>query len=53
MVSAPLQRAEEWASSSGVETTPLGLEVYGLGAEESDLKLPVPSSIQPFVPDET
>jgi hypothetical protein len=30
-----------------------GLEVYSLGAEESDLKLPVPSSIQPFVPDET
>ncbi|MDB6027472.1 MAG: hypothetical protein JWM68_3695 [Verrucomicrobiales bacterium] len=28
-----------------------GLEVYSLGAEDGDLKLPVPSSIQPFVPD--
>lgn len=30
-----------------------GLEIYSLGAEEDDLKLPLPESIRPFVPDES
>jgi hypothetical protein len=30
-----------------------GLEIYSLGAEDHDLKLPLPESICPFVPDES
>jgi len=37
----------------GTDYAITGLEVYSLGAADSDLKLSVPSSIRPFVPDET
>ena len=30
-----------------------GLEIYSLGAEDHDLKLPLPDSIHPFVADES
>lgn len=30
-----------------------GLEIYSLGAEDDDQKLPVPASIRPFEPNET
>jgi hypothetical protein len=30
-----------------------GLEIYSLGAEDHDLRLPIPESILPFTPDES
>jgi hypothetical protein len=30
-----------------------GLEIYSLGAPDHDLKLPLPESITPFIPDES
>ena len=37
----------------GTEQAITELEVYSLGAADDDLRLPIPESIHPFVPDQT